>query len=61
MHIFLTGHDLRRNRRLAGRLASIKVVFSESFEDPDYTKSDAEKLHAEIEKDVNETIRKGEK
>ena len=60
-YIFLTGHDLRRNRRLAGRLASIKVVFSESFEDPDYTKSDAEKLYAEIEKDVNETIQKGKK
>ena len=56
-YIFLTGHDLRRNRRLAGRLASIKVVFSESFAAPNYTESDVEKLYSEIEKDVNETIR----
>ena len=55
-YIFLTGYDLRRERRLAGRLASIKVVFSDSYEDPHYTKSDVDKLYAEIEKDVNETI-----
>ena len=55
-YIFLTGHDLRRERRLAGRLASIKVVFSETYEDPDYTESEVEKLYSEIEQDVNETI-----
>ena len=55
-YIFLTGYDLRRERRLAGRLASIKVVFSESYEDPNYTESDVNKLYSEIEKDVNETI-----
>ena len=54
-YILLTGHDLRQNRRLAGRLASIKVVFSESYEEPEYTKSDVDKLYAEIEKDVKET------
>jgi hypothetical protein len=56
-YILLTGHDLRRDRRLAGRLASIKVVFSESYEETEYTKSDVDKLYAEIEKDVKETIR----
>ncbi len=56
-YILLTGHDLRRDRRLAGRLASIKVVFSESYKEPDYTESDVNKLYSEIEKDVNETIR----
>ena len=55
-YIFLTGYDLRRERRLAGRLASIKVVFSESYEKPDYTDSDFDKLYSEIEKDVIETI-----
>ena len=55
-YIFLTGYDLRRGRRLAGRLASIKVVFSEEYEDVNYTDSDVERLYSEIEKDVNETI-----
>lgn len=55
-YIFLTGYELRRERRLAGRLASIKVVFSESYEKPDYTDSDYNKLYSEIEKDVIETI-----
>ena len=55
-YIFLTGHDLRWSRRLAGRLASIKVVFSESYEDPNYTQSDVEELYSEIEKYVKETI-----
>lgn len=54
--IFLTGHDLRRERRLAGRLASIKVVFSERYEEPNYTESDVDQLYSEIEKDVNKTI-----
>ena len=56
-YIFLTGYDLRRGRRLAGRLASIKVVFSEEYEDVNYTDSDVAQLYSEIEKDVNETIR----
>lgn len=56
-YIFLTGHDLRRERRLAGRLASIKVIFSETYENPHYTDNDVNQLYSEIEKDVNETIR----
>ena len=55
-YIFLTGYDLRRDRRLAGRLASCKVVFSKKFEARDYTEKDVEQLYAEIEKDVQETI-----
>ena len=55
-YIFLTGHDLRRARTLAGRLASVKVIFSGSYEEPDYSESDVKKLYSEIEKDVNETI-----
>ena len=55
-YLFLTGYELRRDRRLAGRLASIKVVFSESYETPNYSKSDVDRLYSEIEKDVNETL-----
>ena len=55
-YIFLTGYDLRRERRLAGRLASIKVIFSESYRKQDYTESDVNQLYSEIEKDVNDTI-----
>ena len=54
-YIFLTGYDLRRDRRLAGRLASIKVVFSDSYEKPDYSEHDVEKLYSEIEKEVDES------
>ena len=59
-YIFLTGHDLRWSRRLAGRLASIKVVFSETYEATNYTESDVQQLYSEIERDVNETIQEEE-
>ena len=55
-YIFLSGHDLRREKRQAGRLASVKVVFSDSFEDPKYTDGDYERLYTEIESDVRKTI-----
>ena len=55
-YIFLTGHDIRMERRFAGRLASIKVIFSESYEEPDYTDSEINQLYSEIEKDVTGTI-----
>lgn len=54
-YILLTGHDLRRDRRAAGQLASIKVNFSKSFDESDYTKEEVNKLYAEIEKDVKKT------
>ena len=60
-YILLTGHDLRRDRRAAGQLASIKVVFSKSFEKADYSKEDVNKLYSEIETDVKQTIRKKNK
>ena len=55
-YIFLTGHDLRHDRRLAGRLASVKIIFSDGFEKPKYTDTNREKLYSEIEKDEKETI-----
>ena len=58
-YVFLTGYDLRQDRKLAGRLASMKVVFSEAYEDTAYTQDDVERLHAEMEEDVRGTIPKG--
>ena len=56
-YILLTGHDLRRDRRAAGQLASIQVTFSKSFDESDYTKEEVDKLHSDIEKDVKETLK----
>lgn len=58
-YVLLTGRELRQDRRLAGRLASMKVVFSETYEDTAYTQDEVERLHAEIEEDVRGTIPKG--
>ncbi|MBQ7264599.1 MAG: hypothetical protein IJS61_00720 [Firmicutes bacterium] len=55
-YILLTGHDLRHDRRMAGRLASVKVVFSDKYEELNYTESDVNKLYSEIEKDVKESM-----
>ena len=57
-YILLTGHDLRRDRRSAGQLASIKVTFSKNFDESDYTREEVEELHSEIEKDIKETLKK---
>lgn len=56
-YVLLTGHDLRRDRRTAGQLASIKVTFSKSFDESDYTKEEVNKLYSEIAQDVKETIK----
>lgn len=55
-YILLTGHDLRRDRRAAGQLASIKVTFSKNFDESDYTKEEVNKLYSEIAQEVKETI-----
>ena len=60
-YILLTGHDLRRDRRKAGQLASIKVTFSKSFDEADYTKEEVEELYSDIEKDVKQTVKKTKK
>ena len=59
-YIFLTGHDLRKERQMAGRLASIKVVFSDKYEDPNYTERDVDRLYSEIKQDVMESMREEE-
>ena len=53
-HIFFTGRELRNERRLAGRLASIKVIFSKTYEPPKYTEKDLDKLYTEIVQDMRE-------
>ena len=55
-YIFLTGYDLRKDKRTAGRLASVKVEFSKSFDESDYTKKEVDNLYSEIEKDIKETL-----
>ena len=55
-YLLLTGHDLREEKRLAGRLASIKVEFSKAFDDSDYTDKEVNDLYSEIEKDVKQTL-----
>ena len=59
-YLFLSGYDLRQERLLAGRLASIKVVFSDNYVDRDYTEKDVNELFFEIERDVNKTIQSEE-
>ncbi len=59
-YIFLTGRDLRQSRLHAGRLASIKVIFSDSYEQLHFSESDVEKLYSDIEKDVKDTRQKSE-
>lgn len=55
-YIFLTGYDLRKDKRTAGRLASVKVKFSKHFDESDYTEKEVDKLYSEVEKDVKETL-----
>ena len=56
-YILLTGHDLRRDRRAAGQLASVKVTFSKTFDESDYTQAEVDNLYSEIEKDVKGTLK----
>lgn len=53
-YIFLTGYELRQEKRLAGRLASIKVIFSKTYEEPNYTEQELDKLYTEIAQDTRE-------
>ncbi len=48
-YLFITGHDLRKERRLAGRLASIKVIFSDTDEKLHFTEDEISKLYAELD------------
>jgi len=54
--IFFTGYEIRHKRRLAGRIASIKIYFSERYEGPDYTESEANELYDELKKDTIQGI-----
>ena len=50
-YIFITRHELRQEQRLAGRLASIKVNFSDTYEKPHYTEEQISQLYAELDLD----------
>jgi len=56
-YVFLTGYDLRRERQLAGRLASVKVIFSDTYVRQDYDDEAADRLYSEIRNDVRESMR----
>ena len=47
--LFITGRELRNEKRLAGRLASIKVIFSDTYEKRHYTEDEINKLYAELD------------
>ena len=47
--IFVTRRELRKEKRLAGRLASIKVIFSDTCEKRHYTEDEICKLYAELD------------
>ena len=46
---FITRREIRKEKRLAGRLASIKVVFSDALEKRHYTEDEIHKLYAELD------------
>lgn len=48
-YIFITGHELRKEKRLAGRLASIKVIFSDTYKKMHYTEEQISQLYAELD------------
>ena len=48
-YVFITGYDLRKERRLAGRLASIKVVFSATDKKLHFTEDEVNRLYAELD------------
>ena len=48
-YLFITRRKLRQERRLAGRLASIKVIFSDTYEKIHYTEEEINKLYAELD------------
>ena len=52
-YLFVGGRDMRNNRIRAGRLACVKVVFSESYDEEDYTKGEAGEIIRELEEEVD--------
>ena len=48
-YLFITEYELRKEKRLAGRLASIKVIFSDTCEKKQYTEDEINKLYAELD------------
>ena len=47
--LFITGRELRKEKRLAGRLASIKVIFSDTDKKIHFTEDEINKLYAELD------------
>ena len=47
-YVFITRQDLKQEKRLAGRLASIKVIFSDTHEKLHFTEDEINRLYAEL-------------
>lgn len=50
-YLFITRRDLLQEKRLAGRLASIKVIFSDTYKKMHYTEEQISNLYAEMDLD----------
>ena len=48
-YVFITQRDLKQEKRLAGRLASIKVIFSDTYEKLHFTEDEVNRLYAELD------------
>ena len=48
-YLFITGRELRKKQRLAGRLASIKVIFSDTYKKIHYNEEQISQLYAELD------------
>ena len=48
-YLFITRRELRQEQRLAGRLASIKVIFSDTYKKIHYTEEQISKLYTELD------------
>ena len=48
-YVFITRRDLKQEKRLAGRLASIKVIFSDTYKKLHFTEDEVNRLYAELD------------
>ena len=48
-YVFITRRDLKQEKRLAGRLASIKVIFSDTYKKLHFTEDEINKLYVELD------------
>lgn len=52
--IVFDGRELRKKHELAARLACCKIIFSNTYDEEDYSKDEKEEIYKEIIKNINE-------